>query len=220
MACTLVAALTACGPGNGNSAGSGSNTLRIDGEVSASETTNNGAMPSDFSAEFSVRVSKSGAAVTGATVTVRSSCGEVALTDAMGDGNYTGTQPSYCQTYSLDVTSGSDRVAGVTVAGPAIHQISTPTERQNVNPRQALPVRWSPTGASTVTLDSRDYSASLTADNGVSEIPANRLRSAMGTVINERVRVKRSNAIRPAGAVDGSTFTVSIRNQVEFFSVL
>lgn len=214
----LSCALVACGPNNGNSTGSGSNTLRIDGEASATESVNNGSMASDFSTELSVRVSKGGAPVTGATVTIRSSCGEVALTDDMGTGTYTGTQSSYCQTYSLDVTSGSDRVAGVTLVGPAIHTISTPTERQNVSSRMALGIAWSPRGASETRIESRDYTNTLMGDPGASEIPMGRLRFEPGTATNERVRVIRSNSLQPAGAVTGSTFTVRVRNEVEFFT--
>jgi uncharacterized protein with FMN-binding domain len=217
---SAIAALSACGPSTGNSPGSGSNTLRVDGNVSASETVNNGSTASEFNTDFAVRVTKGGAAVTGATVIVRSSCGEVSLTDAMGDGNYAGTQASYCQTYSLDVTSGSDRVQGVTVVGPGIHRIDAPTERQNVNPREALAVRWNTAGAATVRLESREYNTTITPDRGAGEIPANRLRSAPGTATNERVRVIRANSVQPAGAVAGSSFSVSIRNQVEFFTLL
>lgn len=210
--------LAACGPGNGNSPGSGSNTLRVDAEASASESVNNASAASDFSTELSVRVSKGGAPVTGATVTIRSSCGEVALTDEMSTGTYRATQPSYCQTYTLEVTSGADRVAGVTVQGPAIHTISAPTERQNVSSRMALGIAWAPRGASETRIESRDYSTTLMGDPGASEIPMGRLRFEPGTATNERVRVTRSNSVQPAGAVTGSSFTVRIRNEVEFFT--
>jgi hypothetical protein len=216
---TALLAVASCGAGTGSSPGSGTNTLRIDGSASASESVNGAETPAQFATEFTVRVSKGGAPVTGATVLVRSMCaGDVTLTDEMGDGTYRATQPSYCQTYSLEVTSGSDRVSGVTVVGPAIHRISAPTERQMVDPRQALVVRWSPSGAGAMKLESRDFSVQSAMDVGIGEVPMNRLRSEPGAAANERVRVTRSNSLRPAGAVEGSSFTVSVRNAVEFFT--
>ncbi|MBL8680298.1 MAG: hypothetical protein JNK05_14070 [Myxococcales bacterium] len=214
----VLATLAACGPGSPNNPGTGTQTLQIDGNVSSSERQSNAQTPEQFSTDFDVRVTKAGAVVSDATVVVRSSCGEVTLTFDMGSGRYTGNQSSYCTTYTLDVTSGADRVAGVTVAGPAIHRITAPMDRQNLDPRQSVLVTWTPGGSGSARVETRDYSTTVD-DRGSAGIPAGRLRSDVGTATNERVRVTRSSRVVPAGATGDSSFSVSLRNAVEVFTV-
>jgi hypothetical protein len=213
----LLLALAACGPGSPNNPGTGTQTLQIDGNVSASERQSNAATADQFSTDFDVRVTKGGVPVADATVVVRSSCGEVTLTFDAGTNRYAATQGSYCTTYTLDVTAGADRVSGVSVVGPAIHRITAPMDRQTLDPRQSHLVTWTPSGASSARMETRDYSTTG-ADTGSAGIPMARLRSEPGTAANERVRVTRSSRVVPAGATGDSSFTVSVRNAVEVFS--
>src|SRR5262249_2138828 len=120
VSCLLAAA---CGggshldPGAGDSPGTGSNTLTVEGAISAEPHMPTARGATDFDTHFEVQIEKNQVPVTTGTVTVTSSGGAVTLT-YRDNGHWSGDQPGYFEVYELSVVSGTDKVEGVRVDGP------------------------------------------------------------------------------------------------------
>src|SRR4051812_16609690 len=134
IASTIVLGLGGCSsseldPGAGDSPGKGTNTLAVDGNVSANPRVTNAQSAADFDTDFSVRVTLNGVQVTTGIVQLTSNAGTVELTfqGTGGDARWRGTQAGYEEVYILDVESGADNVKGVRVDGPDIHTFKAPT---------------------------------------------------------------------------------------------
>ncbi len=218
MAALLVG--SACG---GNNGGGGNGVLVVVGNVRANSTVNNAMTTGQFNTEFNVRVTRAGAPVPNATVGISSSCGVLTLTPA-GDvaqtGEYRAAQNGYCRSYTLEVTAGSDRVAGATVVGPDAHRFMAPTAGQPISVSTPLRVLWTPSGADSATIETRELGATAIVDMGSYEIPGAALRQRAGRMEDERVRVTRRSQVILAGGAPGSTFGVSVTNTVEFVTLV
>ena len=83
-----------------------------------------------------------------------------------------------------------------------------------------LLVNWSPDGATQARISTRELDEVAVQDTGTYTVPVGGLKKVdPGKTEDERVRVTRSESITPGGAVGGSEFQVSIRNEVTFVVV-
>lgn len=212
---SLTLFLVACGGGASNDPGSGTSTLHVDADVSASADLGNASNATDFTTDFSVRVTLNGQDVQTGTVTITSDAGSVDLAWTGNGNRWEGRQADYLQAYTLDVTSGSDYVTGVTLVGPDIHVFTSPDGTAAVDGTMPLPVSWSRADqADTATIETEQMDRLQIPDTGAFEIPVGGLKNSPDQTENERIRVERTSRIVPAGAVAGSEVRVSIQNEL------
>jgi len=191
------------------SAGGGTGTLLVVAEVQARDVSATG-----FETDFLVSVvDTAGAPVTGAVVTISGGFGSVRLAEGL-PGSYSAFRTSYeTGSYTLDVTSGSDSVSGVTTDAPSMHVITKPLPGDSVSADLAINVRWDRSVTTDeCRLETRDYDSTwIYGDPGTLWAPGigNPAR------IDQRIRVKRRNFMIPAGALPGSLFSVRLRRSVE-----
>lgn len=190
--------------------------MNIDANVSADESANNAQGASQFGTDFAVDITKAGAVVSGATVTISSVAGSVTLAETATPSRYSGTQGGYHQTYTLDVVAGTDSVHGVRLVGPAFHVFSSPAEGATYPAGQPITVNWAPGGAPEATVETRAMSETAASDLGTFTVEASFLAGDPGRVRDERVRVRRTSRTPLAGGAPGSDLSVTVRNQVEF----
>jgi hypothetical protein len=218
----LVFGVAGCGgsdldPGAGNDRGTGTGTLAIDGTVHASPRQDlvNAHMNTDFDTDLSIRVSLSNQTVTTGTVTVTSVSGKVPLT--YGNNNrWSGRVASYDEVFILDIESGPDKIAGVRVDGPDIHTFSTPTAGANVDPTMPLTIKWDrqdQADSAELRVDGLDNPLAI-PDSGSYALAMGSLRTDKAQARQNTLRLTRTNSVVPAGAVAGSTWTVSISNEI------
>ncbi|MFL5309222.1 MAG: hypothetical protein ACJ79H_02095 [Myxococcales bacterium] len=217
------AAALACGSNNTNNAaishnnpGTGTNTLKVVGSVTAASTPTTTAPQTTFSVTV---VDGAGATVNGATVTVLNSSvpdGVVNLTQAAPGGAYTGTVASYPSgDFRLNVVKGTDNVQGVVVGGVGMHTINAPALNGTATAGQPLEVTWTtPAVAKQVSVATRDMQA-LAPDTGDFIISGaqNPLRA------NQRVIITRTNEVEAAGGLLGSGLNVSFANRIDPYTV-
>jgi hypothetical protein len=219
------AAALACGSTSSNNAatsrnnpGAGSNTLLVQGDISAVTTT---ATPPAPQTTFTVTVQDgAGSNVNGATVTIRNGSvpnGVVNLVQTGGAGPYVAVLATFpTGDFQLDVVNGTDTVLGVVVGGVGMHTINAPAVNASVTANSPLPVSWTtPIVAKQVTVSTRDMSFTA-PDLGAYTIPG-----TQNTVLrtNQRVRLDRYNEVEAAGGLAGSHLTVTYRASVEPFTV-
>lgn len=199
------------------SGGSGTQSLRVDATISASEERDNASSPADFRAELTVDVKRGdGSAVTDAQVVISSDGGEVTLTHT-GGGRYEGSQNGYWRAYGLRVIAGSERVEGVRGVGPAIHTFDAPLPTTVHPAGTPLEVRWQPAGgADETTLETDDLARQAVSDTGSFSVPASALTGKAGEDEEDRVRLRRSTVQPIDGGLAGSDLTVRLRNEVTF----
>jgi hypothetical protein len=220
----LVLGLAACGggaldPGAGNDPGTGTSTLAIDGNVQASSRTVNARVNTDFDTDFTIRVSLNNQTVTTGTVTITSASGKFPLT-LRGDNRWTGTAPSYDEVYVLDVESGPDKVAGVRVDGPDIHTFSSPTAGANVDSTMALVVKWDRNDqADITTIRTENLDSLAIPDTGSYSLAPGSLKADKAVARQQTLRLRRTNSVVLAGAVTGSTLSVSIENELDIVAL-
>ena len=213
----FVLGIAACGggnldPGAGNDPGTGTGTLAIEGSVHASSRLVNARTSAEFDTEFTVRVSLNTQTVTTGTVTITSSTGKVPLTYGP-DNRWTARAPTYDEVYILDIESGPDQVTGVRVDGPDIHVFSAPTAGAIVDPTVPLMVKWD--------REDEADSAAMRADNidSISIPDTGSYELAVGALRTDKeqntLRLTRTNRVVPNGTVAGSTWTVTIENEIE-----
>ena len=219
MILASLAILTACSsspldPGAGDSLGTGTSTLAVDGSARATAHVANAKAATDFTTDFSVRVTLNGAAVTTGTVTIRSSKVSVPLT-WNGDA-WEGTGAGYDEVYQLDVVSGADKVEGVIVDGPDIHDFTAPQAGATLDSTIANMMTWDRAAAAEITtVRVGDLDRITIDDTGSFSIPAGSLKADKDQAKPNTLELVRTNHVAPNGAIAGSEFAVSIENDLD-----
>jgi len=221
LASTVLAfAIAACGgsnldPGAGNDPGTGTSTLQIDGSVRASSRLTNARASAEFDTEFSVRVSLNNQTVTTGTVTVTSASGKVPLT-YRADNRWSGNAASYDEVYILDVESGPDKVTGVRVDGPDIHVFSAPTAGATVDATMPLMLKWDREDqADSAAVRAENIDSVSIPDSGSYALAGGALKTDKDQARQNTVRLSRTNRVAPSGTVAGSTWSVTIENEID-----
>jgi len=221
---SLALVLAACGgspldPGAGNDPGTGTNTLLVDGNITAHATLTNAVSSNDFRTEFSVRVSLNGTPVTTGTVTIKSQLVDVPLTwngNAGQTGQWEGSAAGYDEVYQLDVVSGSDKVSGVIVDGPDIHVFTAPTAGASLDSTLVNTMTWDRADkADIATFRVGDLDRITIADTGTYDIPPGSLKAEKDQSRPNQLELTRTNHVAPAGAVAGSDVSVSVQNELD-----
>jgi len=213
--------LAACGGDGldpGSEPGTGTATLSVNGDVVATPLVPNASQPTDFTTSFEIDVSKAGASVTGATVTVTSDAGQVVLTQSDGPlgRRWRGAQNGYYEIYQLTIEAGTDNVRGVQVDGPALHYFTAPLPGATVDATMPLVVSWKRGEPATViSIDTRELDQIAISDTGTYTIPVGGLKSKSTETEQEQLTVDRAERITPAGAAVGSDFRVLVRNRID-----
>jgi hypothetical protein len=220
-------ALVACGggpldPGAGNDPGTGTHTLLVTGTATASPRLANASAPTDFDTDFSIRLSINQTPVTTGTVTAKSKFTTVNLTfnnnggGGGPGGRWEGTASAYDEVYELDVTAGTDTITGVRVDGPDIHVISGPTAGATLDSTMAFMTTWNRASSATeATFSVGDTNGIIVPDSGSYSVAPGSLHADKSAARTNTIRLTRTNRVTPAGAVDGSTFAVSVSNEVD-----
>ena len=205
--------------GSDDSLGEGNGRLQVSGTVEASNQFDNASSSNDFTTSFEVTVRRDGVRVDDAVVIIDSDGGPVELT-LDGDGDYTGTQVGYAEVYRLDVDAGEDFVHDVQVDGPDIHTFDTPTSGAQVDAALDLIVEWSrDDAAEIIRIEAREMDELSIEDTGSYTLPIDALNWSDTETNDERIRLVRANRVSPEGAAGDSSFTVEVRNEVEFLAV-
>jgi hypothetical protein len=203
-------------PGAGNNLGSGTQTLSVEGSISADSDVANASNASGFTTHFEIHLTKGGQAVTTGTVTISSNGGDVALTFDGGNGNWIGSQAGYFEVYGLDVTSGSDAITGVRIDGPDLHTFTAPALGATLDSTMTNTVTWSRDDhADIATLRTNQLDRITIDDTGTYSLAPGSLKSSKDKAENESIELRRTNQVQPAGAVPGSTVGVTVRNHVD-----
>ena len=217
----IAAAALGCGSNNSNnaatsrnSAGTGTSTLLVTGDVVAAMSTANPPAPQTT---FTVTVKDgTNANVSGATVTVSNSSlqgGSVSLTETPANsGRYTATVAAFpSDDFRLSVVNGSDSVQGVVVGGPGMQTVNAPAASATVTHGTDLAVSWTtPAVAKQVTVQTKDFAAVSGPDDGALTIPAaqNPIRAS------QLLTITRKNEVEVAGGLSGSilraTYTATV----------
>ena len=168
-----------------------------------------------FTSSFSVTVLDSlGVAVNDAQVTISHTALSVMtlMLDPLQPGVYTGSVNSYNSgAYTLNVVRGTDFVTNAVVNGPDVHTITAPTTTDVLRPDLSFNVTWTSAAAATeAEIETKDFAATITADNGTYSVPASGVSRA-----DQQVTVRRRNSMTPADARAGSTFKAEISVSVQ-----
>ena len=212
--------LAACGgspldPGAGNSLGTGTNTLLVDGNARAHAQIANAKSSTDFSTDFEVQVTLNNTPVTTGTVEVKSNKLTTELTYD-NNGQWHGTAAGYDEAYELNVISGGDKVMGVIVDGPDIHTFTLPALGATLDSTVANDMKWSRAAAADVaTFRVGDLDRLTIADTGDFSIPAGSLKADQTQARPNQLTLTRENHVAPKGAVAGSSFSVSVDNELD-----
>jgi len=220
------AAALGCGSNTSNNAavsrnnpGTGTNTLKVVGSIVAHSTPTTSTPQTIFTVTV---VDGTGANVNGATVSISNPSvpdGVVNLTQVIAGTPYIGTVASYPSgDFRLSVVKGTDSVQGVVVGGVGMHTMNAPAQNGTAPAGQPLDVNWTtPTVAKQANIQTRDTAGTgfSVPDTGDFTIPGaqNPLRTG------QRVIVTRSNEVEMAGALVGSSLTVSYDNRVDPYNV-
>jgi hypothetical protein len=220
--------VAACGggpldPGAGSDPGSGTHTLLVTGSATASPRLANASAPTDFDTDFTIRLSLNNVPVTTGTVTAKSKFTTVTLmwNQNGGGGNgqggrWEGTANAYDEVYELDVTSGADTVTGVRVDGPDIHVISGPMPGATIDSTMAFTTTWNRAAeAQEARFSVGDTDGIIIPDTGTYSVAPGSLHADQQAARTNTIRLTRTNRVTPAGAVDGSTFAVSVENELD-----
>jgi len=221
---TSLVLFAACGgspldPGAGDSAGTGTSTLLVNGSATATPRIANAQQASDFDTAFSVRIQLAGAPVTTGTVTMTSSRGATTLAfTSVGDqaGHWTGDATGYDEVYQLDVTSGADKVSGVIVDGPDIQVITSPTAGATVDASMPFMATWDrAVTADVARFDMEKIDSLVVPDTGSYSVSAGTLKTSQDKAEPNTIRLTRENRVTPAGALTGSQMTVGVENELD-----
>jgi hypothetical protein len=208
----------AFGPGAGNDPGGGTGTLLVSGDVEAGPAFDNAQDELDFTTSFRIRVERGGAPVTTGTVTVESIAGAVDLVFDPSDegGRWRGVQSGYYEVYRLDVASGEDAVEGVRVDGPDIHWFDAPLAGASVDASLPLDIEWDRGDeAESASLETEQIDRVGIADTGAYTLAVGSLRSKAAETETERIDLRRSARVVPAGGIGGSELSVQIENRID-----
>ena len=204
-------------PGAGNSAGTGTNTLLVRGNADAHAQIANAKVASDFTTDVTVRVSLNGQDVTTGTVTINSRSMKQPLALTL-DGNqeWQGTIAGYDEVYELAVVAGTDKVQGVIVDGPDIHEFTAPQAGASLDSTVANMMTWERAiVADQASLRVGDLDHIAIDDTGSFSIPAGSLKAEKDQARPNTLELTRENQVTPKGAIAGSSFSVSIANDLD-----
>lgn len=219
LTCSLLAA---CGggsdldPGAGNSAGTGTSTLLVDGDIEARPRIDNAQRAGDFDTHLSVRVTLNGQPVTTGTLTVSSRSASKGLVYDGATSKWDATVPGYDEVYVVDVEAGADYVEGVRVDGPDLHYFTAPTAGATVDSTVATQITWkAEQEATTARIDAEEIDKITIPDAGQYLLAAGALKADQDTPRENIIDLTRSNRVSPAGAVGGSELRVSVTNRIQ-----
>jgi hypothetical protein len=216
LCAAAAASLLACGKSSAtshNNAGTGTATLLVTADVSASMTS--GGPVTSFAVDVHDGV---GNRVSGATVTMNNAdLGPVTLVEATsGSGHYVNSKASFPGgDFQLSVVRSSDNVQNVLVGGPGSHTINAPTRSAVVPANQPLVLSWTtPSTAKAVSISTKDFDGQG-PDTGTYTIPAasNPARN------NQRLDISRYNEVDMAGGLSGSRLRVTFTSTVDPYTV-
>lgn len=134
-----------------------------------------------------------------------------------GNGKWHGSLANYDEVYELNVTSGSNAVSGVYVDGPDIHVFTAPAPGASVDASAMNTLTWRRgTAAQTATFNVNGGGDGLAiSDSGSYQIPPLTLDYDKGQTKQNTIGITRTDAISPRGAVAGSSFSVSVTNELD-----
>jgi hypothetical protein len=200
-------------PGTGNQEGTGTGTLEVEASVAASPNRSNAAANSEFATEFSVRVSRGERVIVNGSVTITTATGKIPLTYQLG--RWSGSAPIYDEVYVLDIASGADRVDAVRIDGPDVHTFSDPSPDQTIATNLPVTVKWNRTDeadSAAVRTDTTDWIE--IPDEGSYSLQPGAFRPDPTKPLMHTLQLARTNRVVPAGATTGSTWSVTIVNQL------
>ncbi len=235
MKLLLLGLLVGCGstnpldPGGGDSTGTGTSTLVVNGVVTAQPRVPAAKEPTDFDTNFTVRITANNLPVTTGTVSLTSTAGVVELTFQPGGNTindaWVGTASGYEEVYQLDVVSGADNVKGVRVDGPDIHTFTDPLAGATVDSTLALPIAWargSVADVATVRVGDGGGNgggggggAITITDTGTYSLAPASLHAQKDKAQPNTIHLRRTNRVTPTGAAGGSELDVSIDNTID-----
>ena len=206
-------------PGSGSSQGTGTQTLLVTGNASAHAQIAGAKQPSDFTTEVSVHVSLNGQDVTAGTVTInsRSMKSPLALTySTQNGGEWHANVAGYDEVYELAVVAGTDKVEGVIVDGPDIHDFTAPQAGASLDSTVANTMTWNRIAAADqATFRVGDLDRLTIQDTGTFSIPPGALKAEKDQPRPNTLQLSRVNQVVPKGAVAGSMFSVSVTNELD-----
>jgi hypothetical protein len=210
-------------PGAGSEPGTGTGTLTVNGGATAEPNAPNSKLDTDFTTNFAIELSLGNAPVTTGTVTIRSITGTATLTYEPNSGQFgrwTGMIANYDQVYELNVVSGTDKISAVYVDGPDIHAFTAPTLGATVDSTIVNTLTWQRASAAqqaafSIDGDGGGRDGLAITDTGTYAIPALAIPAQKDQTRQATLRVTRTNAITPKGAVAGSSFSVSVSQELD-----
>ncbi len=221
----LAISLAACGggsvldPGAGNDPGGGTNTLFVEGRVSAGARATNARTAAEFDTEFSIRITLNNLPVTTGTVTITSNTGTFPLVfnpDGDQSGRWVGQMNGYDEVYILDAESGMDNVHDIRVDGPDIHTFKAPLAGATVDTTMPLEVDWSRDDTAAIaSIDTERLDRLSIPDSGEYMLAAGTLKAEKDQAVTNTIRIERTDLVTPSGAVAGSEFSVRLTNDIE-----
>src|SRR3569623_703504 len=124
-------------------ASTSTSTLLVNGNADAHAQIANAKVASDFTTDVTVHVSLNGQDVTTGTVTINSRSMKQPLALTL-DGSHTwqGNIAGYDEVYELAVVVGTDKVQGVIVDGPDIHEFPAPHAGASLDSTVANMMTW------------------------------------------------------------------------------
>ncbi len=219
LTCSLLAA---CGggsdldPGAGNSAGTGTSTLLLDGDIEARPRIDNAQRAGDFDTHLSVRVTLNGQPVTTGTLTVSSRSASRGLVYDGETTRWNATVPGYDEVYVVDVESGADYIEGVRVDGPDLHYFTAPTAGATLDSTVVTEITWhAEQEAATARIDAEEIDKLTIPDAGEYLLAAGALKADNDEPQQNVLELTRSNRVSPAGAIGGSELRVSVSNRIQ-----
>jgi hypothetical protein len=206
-------------PGAGDDPGTGTNSLLVDGSVSASPRFANATSYNDYDTDFSISVSLNGTRVdTGSVrITTLRTAVELAWDNNGGQfGNWRGTLAGYDEVYRLDIVYGPDRVERLIVDGPDIAVITAPVAGASLDSTVANTVKWSRDDEADLITIRADGSDRVTiTDSGTYALAPGSLDAHRDQARTNTLELRRTNNVAPAGAFGGSTFSVTVDQELE-----
>ncbi|RAL23978.1 hypothetical protein DL240_07460 [Lujinxingia litoralis] len=225
----LVATIAACAPAMSSAfddisaseiqdlrrQGSGTGELSVQVKIEA-EAERPGATAQDFETEVEVRVLRAGVPVRDAVVTLSAYEGPEWTLERDDDGEYEGEVRGYHRAYRVDVVAGGDRVEGVYLAGPALHQITSPQPGLRVGGEQAVELTWQAEGDADETWVDGEAFDDVQVSGAMRYVvePA-QLERELHEVEDNEFEVVRLNRMAIEGGAPGSEITIAVKQEVE-----
>jgi hypothetical protein len=192
--------------------------LQVVIEVNATEDRPDGELPDDFSTDITATVFRAGEAVQGAQIKVTASTTELTLTPLSQAGSYGGSHSSYHQLYAFELVVDGQQIDKTELDGPAIHEISQPEHDTLIHESgDPLDVVWSPSGAMEATIETSQLPSTPISDSGSYTVDGSYLiNDDTSQELEDFVIIHRKNTRTIPGATPDSSFSIRIRNQVDF----